>query len=527
MAARLGGKVGGPFALTILLILIGVVVGDSTVGLVIGILVFLLAVYMMTRVPVRTSLMVLMFCALTLENPSENPASGHWKSPLFMVGGAMLNHLNNATGFRWMSFSGMDLAFLTLALISMRRKASRSKIDSADRIPSPAPLVKLAYVSLIGTAYVWMSGLLRGGDFSMSLWQIDKVMYLPVLFLLFHVGLRGPKDHEMLGRVLLAAAGYRACLAVYVNSVVSLPPDASGDISLPYATSHHDSILFAAAATLVVALLIQRAGPWATRLAVIFLPVLAAGMLANHRRMVWVQIGMVLLTLFFVTPPNPAKRKAKKIVLLLSPLIIAYVVMGWSSGTGIFKPVATIRSVVEPATDTSSMTREIENYDLIYTIRQFPILGAGYGNGYWEVVSLPPMGYPLERYCPHNSLLGLWAFSGYFGYMAMTLLWCAGVFFAIRALNAAKRPIDRAAALMGFGSVLTYLIQCWGDIGLGSWTGVYIAAAGIAVAGKLAVATGAWPSKQGSTRIPSAPARRIETPAPSEAAGANFGGARS
>src|SRR5262249_9446707 len=141
----------------------------------------------------------------------------------------------------------------------------------------------------------------------------------------------------------------------------------------------------------------------------------------------------------------------------------------------------------------------IENYNLMYTLRQYPVLGEGYGNGYWEIVPLPPMGYPLERYCPHNSLLGLWVFSGLIGYTMMTALWAGGVFFGVRALSAAKVPVDRAAALLGFGTVLIYLVQCWGDIGLGSWTGVFITAAGIAVSGKLAVTTGAWPAKEAST----------------------------
>src|SRR5260221_11024197 len=182
MAARLGGDVIGAFALTILLILVGVVAGDATVGLGIGAVVALLAIYMMSKAPLRTSLMVLTFCGLTLENPAELPAAGLYKSPFFMVGAAMLNHLNNATGIRWLSFSGMDIALVTLLIVAAYRRSSGSKIDSAGRTPTPIPLVKLAYLSLAGTTYVWISGLLRGGDFPMSLWQIDKVMYLPIVF---------------------------------------------------------------------------------------------------------------------------------------------------------------------------------------------------------------------------------------------------------------------------------------------------------------------------------------------------------
>ena len=35
---------------------------------------------------------VLMFCALVLENPSENTAAGMWRSPFHTFGGMMLTH---------------------------------------------------------------------------------------------------------------------------------------------------------------------------------------------------------------------------------------------------------------------------------------------------------------------------------------------------------------------------------------------------------------------------------------------------
>jgi hypothetical protein len=44
-----------------------------------------------------------------------------------------------------------------------------------------------------------------------------------------------------------------------------------------------------------------------------------------------------------------------------------------------------------------------------------------------------------------------------------------------------------------FGSVLMYMIQCYGDVGIGSWTAVFTVAPALAVSGKLAVLSNAWP----------------------------------
>jgi hypothetical protein len=151
-----------------------------------------------------------------------------------------------------------------------------------------------------------------------------------------------------------------------------------------------------------------------------------------------------------------------------------------------------IRSVVDAQTDSSSFWRELENFDLIATVRLHPLFGTGYGHPYEEVIELPQVTYALERYAPHNSLLGLWAYLGVFSYTGLTLLWVAGVYFAMRAYYIATDASHRAAAMLCFGAVLAYLIQSWGDIGLGSWTGIFIVAPALASAGKLAKATGAW-----------------------------------
>jgi hypothetical protein len=309
--------------------------------------------------------------------------------------------------------------------------------------------------------------------------------------------LRGPKDHVALAKVILASAIIKALMAVYIVNTVVVPPDENGqEGTLHWATSHNDSVLFACAFVILVSLMMERAGKKATRVALMILPVLAAGMLSNHRRMVWVQVAAVFLTLYFATPINPAKRKIKIAALALSPVALAYLAIGWDSKDSIFKPVQTIRSVVDPQADPSTFWREIENYDILFTIKQYWLVGTGYGNPYWEVMPLPAIDYSLEKYLPHNSVLGLWFYAGFIGYTAFTLLWGAGVWFAIRSYHASKKPTDRVAALACTGSVLIYMVQCWGDVGLGAWTGVFIVGAALAVAGKLAVAVEVWPSKK-------------------------------
>jgi hypothetical protein len=466
---------------------------SEALGWLVAPVVFALLIVAITKVPLRTSLLTLTFCVLTLENPADNTAQGRYHSPVYMVGALLLNHMNISTGVKPLFMSGMDILLVALLLVALQRESTRSKIDRVGRVPTPRPLVQLALISLAGTGFMLLSGLARGGDMGATLWQMDRVVYLPIVFFLFHFGLRGPADQVAFGKVVLAAATLRAIAATIIIHTVYTKPDENGIVQiLPYATSHNDSVTFAAALVILLALAFTRAGRRAMRAVYVLIPILVVGMISNHRRMVWVQVIIVPVSLYFLTPLNAIKRKIQRIVLMLSPIVAGYALVGWNSESGVFKPVHILRTVVDSKSDPSTLWRDIENFDLIATIKDNLVFGTGYGHPYDEVVAIPAVDYSLEKYLPHNSILGMLSYGGYFGYAAITLLWVVGAFFAMRAYYAATNAIDRATAISCFGTVLIYLIQCWGDLGLGAPNGVFLLAASLAIGGKLATATGAW-----------------------------------
>src|ERR1044071_7639783 len=92
--AKIGADVKGALFFSIVLTLLAVLVGDVALSHVIGIIVFGAIVFMMVRVPLRHSMMALMFLGLILENPSELIAAGHWQSPFFTVGAVYFLHLS-------------------------------------------------------------------------------------------------------------------------------------------------------------------------------------------------------------------------------------------------------------------------------------------------------------------------------------------------------------------------------------------------------------------------------------------------
>jgi O-antigen ligase len=460
------------------------------------------ALYVAARLPLSVSLLLVTFLALTMENPSDVPAVGQWKSPLYPLGTLLLAHLNlTFVTHRWLAFSGLDVILVYLFAVALHRRLDHRR--GSDRPSGARPMRIFAIVSLAGVAWMWTWGMARGeADVASSLWQVQRVVYLPLVYFLFEIALRGRSTWEALAEVIIAAACLKAILALYIRATVAPSPGAT---VLDYATTHADSMLFAGAFCLVVALGLDGLDRRRALLGALVLPLLLAGMIANHRRLVWVEVAAGLATVYWLSPPTRLKRTLTRAAVLASPIVVLYAGAGWSSTSGLFAPVQVIRSVVDSKADASTEWRDWENYDLFFTLRQSPIFGTGYGHGYVEAVKLPEISqaYALYRFIPHNSILGLWAYGGLVGFTALWSMLVVGLFLAARAARKATASTDRAAAISACAAIVIYLVHCYGDMGLGTWTSVFLVAPAFAVASHVALATGAWPSR--SRRRPRTP----------------------
>ena len=449
--------------------------------------------------PLRWSLLVTTFLALTLENPSDQPACGRWQSPFYEVGAALLVHLNVTLPHKALIFSGMDVILVYLFVVVAVRYMTSSRIDGVGRSAGAGPIGLFAGISLAAVAWMWVYGAARGdADIPSSLWQVQRVAYLPLLVFLFQWGFRTTRDAVALGKVFVAAGCLKAMLAIYIRATVAPPP---GEPTLQYATTHADSMLFGVAFCAVLALIVHRPAGKRLVLAVTVLPLLIGGMLANGRRLVWVELAAGVGTVLALTRWSSTKRSALRAAIAGAPLALAYTVAGWGSDSGLFQPVHTMRTVVDSKADPSTLWRDLENYDLFYTLRHNPVLGTGYGHGYTEVVWLPDVSnsYALYRFLPHNSILGLWAYGGIIGFTALWAFLVVGVYLAARAYRHAVSVEDRTVGLTAIAIMVMHFVYCYGDLGLGNWASVFTMAPALAVASTLAVNTGAWPSRVPAT----------------------------
>jgi hypothetical protein len=454
-------------------------------------------IYAIWKLPVRITLFALVFLGLTLECPQEVPASNMWLTPWAKLGEMLLSKANDWIDFKPLVFTGVDLIVAYLIFILLWRRAHGSRIDTEGRVQTARVMALASAITFGGILWIWGYGVGTGGDFGSALLQVYKLLYVPLLYFVFQAALRGPADHAAVVKVILAAALYRAALATWVTLTVEPP---KGQTSLPYATTHGDSMLFAGAAALVIALINE--GVWkkvrGSRVALLAcLGGILIGTLNNHRRVAWVEIAVILIALYLTSSWTPLKRAVSRAVMVMAPILLLYVGWGWNSGRGVFAPVHTMRSILDSKSDSSTMWRDLENMDLILDIQQHPILGSGLGYGYTEIIQLPNIrdAFKIYRYVPHNSVLGFLDFAGVLGF---TMMWCilaAGVFLAARSYYKSKVPLDRAVALWVIATLIAYVNSTYADMGQTSWTGVFTVCPALGLVSKLAVSSGAWPAR--------------------------------
>jgi hypothetical protein len=149
--------------------------------------------------------------------------------------------------------------------------------------------------------------------------------------------------------------------------------------------------------------------------------------------------------------------------------------------------------------DASSIMRDIENYNLMRTLKTNPLLGVGFGKEYIEEVRAYDISsiFPQYRYLPHNSLLGVIAFTGMLGFAGVWQPIPVSIYFHARVLKyASKLRVPRIAALSSLLTLMMVTIEMWGDVGFNHVTVTTMMGVALALGGRVASVAGIWPGAE-------------------------------
>jgi hypothetical protein len=367
--------------------------------------------------------------------------------------------------------------------------------NASARKARAAPMDRALTVSLLSVVVWTIVGALRGGKPWMAGWQLYGFVSAMLFAKLLIATMRTPQHFETLGKVIMAAALYRSVMAItfwffFVHNVIypNGPP--------PYMTTHDDTVLFVTGLVLAINNAVVRGTGKAIRFALLSAALIVPAIQFNNRRLAWASLGFALVVVYAMLPSGRVKRKVNWALVLLSPVLATYVAVGWGRPEGIFKPLRSF-STMTTHEDSSTLARNAENKGLLATLmRGSWISGTGWGQEYVEIDSTYSIArfYKEWRYVPHNSIIGILAFTGVLGFSGLWLVFPVSVYLNSRTWRIAKTPIERIGSLTAITQVVICSNQMFGDMGLQSSTTMFMAASSFAVAGRLSAWSGAWPS---------------------------------
>jgi hypothetical protein len=429
----------------------------------------------MTRLRLERSVRIYLVLALFIEPFSEvmfTEQNGYWDSVLWPSAVAFYGTLKE-----WSGLPGASLSVFFFVTVGLLYRAVHGRDSTMSERAAPPPRFARSLLQFFLGSVLLLSvfGLARGGGVEAVFRQIVHLMQLPLVALVFLYVIRVPEDLAAIGMIYVVVALARAALVAYVYFAVCMPQGITERTGLPeWCTTHSDSVLFVVALLVVVTHAFEQRSSRAIVRAFVVSAVILVALVLNNRRLAFVSVGVAPAIIYVALEPSRRKRRVTAALAVAVPLLVGYVLIGAESGSSsaFFRPAKLVMSVLDQK-DMSSISRDIENENLIYTLRQNPLLSTGFGFEYQSSPNNPPVDlsevFTNYRLIAHNGVLWIWSLGGLVGFTLLWLIFPAAGTLALRGYRNARTPLERSAALTALGSVAVCVVQIWGDQGLNGY----------------------------------------------------------
>ncbi len=429
--------------------------------------------YVLFMQPVHVSGRVLLLLGLVLEGPEESPGHKYWVVPFHPANTVFLEGMNKWLGIPGASFSLFTIIWLVLLVRA--RKVNRSRPPSSESRSA----IKLQLLGIL-IAVAW--GLSRGGEGQPMFWQLIYAFNAAFAALALLWACRGKVDMKAYATIIVVVAITKAGLAFWVFEVICRPMN----IKPFYATTHSDSVNFAAAFAVLLNRSFEERSKVAIRNLAWIAPIIVMGVYMNNRRLAFVTMAASLILAILLMQPGKAKKRIMLGALAVAPLFAAYYFAGRNSDSPVFALAKALGSVTS-SSDSSSITRDIENYNLYVTLKEAVFAGTGFGQMYIEQVVADDISgaHPLYRYIPHNSVLWLVSVGGILLFHLFWLPYAMLAYLAFRVHRNARSATERVVGLSTACVAFIFMFQAWGDMGINGYTPGILLAGAYALAGRL------------------------------------------
>lgn len=288
------------------------------------------------------------------------------------------------------------------------------------------PLLVPFLVFLLFVGWGIVHGLAGGGNFKILVNEVRSFWYLFMGYVISYNMVRTKEHVRIFFWFIIICAGIKALQGTYIYVIIL-----HGSLGENREIMSHEESFFWTSVLLLIVLhsLHSRYKPQLyTALALV--PFLGIALIANNRRAGFVALIIgVLVSWLLIFLAKPQSRRFLLVTLLISLVVGGgYVAAFGRSNSPIASPARSVVSVFSPSPEdvSSNLYRDIENFDLAYTVSKNP-MGLGFGKPFLQPRLLPDISDldPVYLFIPHNTIYWVWMRLGPLGWLAMWYLFGA------------------------------------------------------------------------------------------------------
>ena len=323
-------------------------------------------------------------------------------------------------------------------------------------------------VAAFGTCalFGFIHGAFTGHNRSVAILEIRPLMYLCAIYLLITTLFTHRRQYRIAFSVALLAIGIQSLFALkYWAALPAIEREVAETLS-----EHSAAVAMNVVFLCVIALFMFKGSNWRKWTLLAMVPVVVWVYLLSQRRAAMIALFAGFIVLFGVLFVRN-RRLFWRITPVVFVVGLLFVVATWNATGAISLPATAVKTVLFPGQLTeedarSDLYRELEAYNLWFTIRQQPILGFGFGHRFTVVRPMPSISFfEFWQYLPHNSVLWIWVKTGYFGFVAMLYMFARAVQLGARTVARLRSADDAALVTAALAYVVMFLIFAYVDIG--------------------------------------------------------------
>jgi hypothetical protein len=361
----------------------------------------------------------------------------------------------------------MELQLLLVLFVWVFVGAIRKNLSlSTVPLKFPATLFYLALVSSI------VYGIVRGGDFVVSMWETRALLYLGIMFIFVPQIIQTKRQLQNLIWSCVAGIAFKA-----LQGAVRFASLGFSFGSWPHIyetlTNHEDPVFFITLFVLLMGMLLFHSSSHQRRVLLWLSPLFLLGFVAAQRRATYVSFMAAMLA-FLLLIPKSDRQKVLRILIVVVAIFGMYLSAFWNSYSRLGSIAQQFKSTVtgegkirgEYKDETSNQYRAEENYNLAYTFKSAPVIGIGFGNAYER--PLLPWGshYALSDYLPHNQILWVFVKMGAIGGTLFWLFFNSFVFRGAMILTRLKDSYLKAVCAVCVVAIVNQFVVSYVDMQL-------------------------------------------------------------